>query len=105
MTADPIPRQIRRRRASSRRRPVLEDGTGRSDPHDPVRRRRQPITLRVLGQWTVEADGPQVVRILDRLGAPRMRARHGGMWQFPARFLDDFCAYADHLGIRIEAVL
>jgi hypothetical protein len=69
------------------------------------RTKRQPITVRVLGHWTTEADGPAVVRILDRLGAQRMRSRTGGMWQFPSRYLEDSCAVAEHLGYRIEATL
>lgn len=104
MSAETIPDQLRRRRAESRRCEVLHDG--RRDPHDPPRQQQSTITVRVLGHWTAEAEGPGVVGILDRLGCQRMRSRNGpSMWQFPSRHLEDFVDLAEHRGIRIESTL
>src|SRR5436190_16344844 len=50
-----IGKQIRRRRAASRRLPVLEDG--RADPIEPARRKRNTIQVRAIGTHTVEFIG------------------------------------------------
>lgn len=103
MPSTDIPSHLRRRRAASYRCPVLADG--RRDPLALSPKRRCPITVRVLGRWSVEADGPGVVDILDRLGSQRMRSRAGGMWQFPSRHLEDFLVLAEHLGYVVEETL
>jgi hypothetical protein len=104
---DTIPKQIRRRRAASRRLPVLADG--RADPIDPPRRkrRRQPIQVRAIGANTVEFVGcdTAVWSAIDRLDAGFMRSRLGGAWLVPQADADDVMALLEHRGYWLEVTL
>jgi hypothetical protein len=85
---------------------VLDDG--RSDPLEPVRRkRRQPVQVRAIGSCTVEFTGADsaVWSAIDRLNARYMRSRFGKAWLVPQADADDVMALLEHRGYWLEVVL
>jgi hypothetical protein len=98
----PVPAQLRRRRAASRRLPVLEDG--RSDPIDPPRPRRY-VTVRAIGSKSIEFDGPGVVAAIGTIGCKSMRSRHGGGWLVPEAAGEDVMALLEYRGFALQVTL
>jgi hypothetical protein len=102
--AGDIPTQLRRRRAASRRMPVLADG--RRDPVDPPRR-RQPIHVRAISKSTVEFTGCDnaVYSAIHSVGAQFMRAAQGGAWLVPQAAADDVMALLEYRRYRLVVTL
>lgn len=102
--ATTIPSQLRRRRAASRRLPVLHDG--RRDPLDPPPRRR-PIQVRAIGKNTVEFVGCDnaVYDAIHTLGVQFMRARAGGAWLVPQSAADDVMALLESRRYELTVTL
>jgi hypothetical protein len=98
---DTIPKQLRRRRAASRRLPALHDG--RRDPIDPPPR-RQPIQVRAIGGNTVEFVGcdQAVYNAIHTLGVKFMRARQGGAWLVPQSAADDLMALLEYRRYKLD---
>lgn len=62
-------------------------------------------TVRVVNDRTSEAEGTQVITILQELGIPFMRAPLGRCWQFPGRYTDELLARLEARQVQVQVTL
>ena len=66
---------------------------------------RKPICVRAVGANTTEFDGPGVLKAINKLGVPYMRARHGRAWQVPGRHTDELMELLERRGYDLVVTL